>query len=175
MATIKKKAKMPTSRKMAGSGISPAKTGEAAARQCLRVLLRRPRLAVLATQGDGEPYASLVAVVAAADGTRLWFASRRGTRKFANLLAGCRVALLFDNRRNRADDFVRAVTAMAAGKVSELAGAARIKAVALLMQQHPALREFLADAQTALLEVQVERWRVIRNFEEAVDVATKNT
>ena len=150
---------------------SPAKTGEAAAWRCLRVLLRRPRLAVLATEGGGEPYASLVAVAVADDHARLWFASRRGTRKFANLLAGRRVALLFDNRRNRADDFTRAITAMAAGAVTELTGAARTKAAALLTQQHPALREFLVAAQTALLEVRVERWRVVRNFEEAVDLA----
>jgi len=56
-------------------------------RELLEGLFAGQRLAVLATQGEGQPYGSLVAFSAAPDLRRLVFATARSTRKYVNLRA----------------------------------------------------------------------------------------
>jgi len=51
----------------------------------LRKLLRSQLLAVLSTQNQGQPYASLVAFASSDDLKSLYFATSRSTRKYANL------------------------------------------------------------------------------------------
>jgi len=55
-------------------------------------------LAVLATEGDGQPHASLIAVTPTDDFVHLIFATYRSTRKYTNLINNGKVAILFENR-----------------------------------------------------------------------------
>jgi len=55
-------------------------------RVTIKQILDSQRLAVLATQGDGSPYGSLVAFAATENMKNLLFATTRTTRKYANLL-----------------------------------------------------------------------------------------
>jgi nitroimidazol reductase NimA-like FMN-containing flavoprotein (pyridoxamine 5'-phosphate oxidase superfamily) len=59
---------------------------------------RSQPLAVLATHNKGQPYGSLVAFAATHDLDYLIFSTTRSTRKFANLSADPRVAMVIDNR-----------------------------------------------------------------------------
>jgi heme iron utilization protein len=72
--------------------------------ETLRALFRTQRLAVLSTQGSGQPYASLVAFVASDDLQYLYFATARTTRKYHHLDVDPRVAMLMDNRSNLESD-----------------------------------------------------------------------
>ena len=67
-------------------------------RRAVQELLYSQRLAVLATHAGGQPYTSLVAVAPTPDLTLLLLATTRATRKFANIMADLRVALLIDSR-----------------------------------------------------------------------------
>ncbi len=86
----------------------------------LRKLLRSQPLAVLATQNQGQPYASLVAFASSDDLKSLYFATTRSTRKYANLSGDSRVAMLVDNRSNKASDFRWAMAATATGTAKEV-------------------------------------------------------
>ena len=64
----------------------------------IRKLVEGQPYAVLCTQGQGQPYGSLVAYAVTPDLAFAVFATPRATRKF-RLLSECdRVALLIDNR-----------------------------------------------------------------------------
>jgi heme iron utilization protein len=65
-------------------------------------------LAVLSTHQAGQPYSNLIAFAATPDLESIFFATTRATRKFANLMADPRVALLIDNRANQEADFAEA-------------------------------------------------------------------
>jgi hypothetical protein len=54
--------------------------------------------AVLATEGHGQPYASLIAVTPAEGFLQIIFATYRNTRKYANLNNNQKVAILFEDR-----------------------------------------------------------------------------
>ena len=86
----------------------------------LRELFRHQRLGVLSTHNHGQPYTSLVAFNSSEDLKCLYFATTRSTRKYANLSADPRVAMLIDNRSNSASDFKRAVAVTATGIAGEV-------------------------------------------------------
>ena len=133
-------------------------------RQELRRLLRE-RLAVLSTHDEGQPYASLVAFAATEDLTRIVFATSRPTRKYANLSADARVALLVDSRRNEESDFHRAEAVTVIGTVAELTGDERDRYLPLYLDKHPALADFVGAPTCALLCITVERYIRVKNFQ----------
>lgn len=136
----------------------------------LENLFAGQKLAVLATHGAGQPYGSLVAFAAGPDLRTLLFATARATRKYANLTADPRVALLIDNRSNDDADFHEAVAATVIGSVTELAGDERARELDAFLARHPHLREFAGTPTCALLRVQVETYIVVSRFQQVVEL-----
>ena len=106
-----------------------------------------------------------MAFAATEDLARIIFATSRPTRKYANLSANNRVALLVDSRRNEESDFHRAEAVTAIGTVAELTGAERERYLPLYLEKHPALADFVAAPSCALLCVTVERYVRVKNFQ----------
>ena len=137
--------------------------------ETVRRLLHEQHLAVLATQSGQQPYASLVAVVATPDLRALLFATPRATRKFANLQAEARAAMLIDSRRNRLDDFHDAAAATAVGRVVEVTPAERAACLAIYLERHPHLRDFVTAPSCALMRLDVEAYHVVDAFQHVVE------
>ena len=64
----------------------------------LREMNHLERFAVLASQEEGRPYASLVAYALSPDLRTVIFATPKNTRKYKNIVKVDHVALLIDNR-----------------------------------------------------------------------------
>jgi heme iron utilization protein len=131
----------------------------------LRELFTSQTLAVLSTDDKGHPYASLVAFAAGEDLQSLYFATRRDTRKFANLQTNRQVALLVDNRANSVDDFTRAVAVTALGSCTELNGTERADASQRYLEKHPHLEEFLSATSCALIQIRVRSFYLVSQFQ----------
>jgi len=142
-------------------------------RKDLKRLFASQRLAVLATQHGGEPYTSLVAFTARDDLKQLFFATTRATRKYANLTADSRVAMLIDNRSNEATDFRWAMAATAIGKADEIEGHEKEEALKLYLAKHPHLEEFVSSPSCALLRFSVDRYYVASRFQKVIEVRVK--
>ena len=136
----------------------------------LKKLLQSQPLAVLATQNRGQPYASLIAFASSDDLKFLYFATTRSTRKYANLSGDSRVAVLVDNRSNKASDFRWAMAATATGKAKEVNARKREKALELYLAKHPHLREFVHSPTCALCEIRVQTFFVVTRFQSVVEV-----
>ncbi len=142
----------------------------AEARRVLRKLLAEERLGVLSTHHDGAPYASLVAFVASEDLRRILFATPRATRKFANIEADPRVAMLIDNERNVPVDFEDAAAATAVGEAVEFIGDEREEAAERFGRVHPHLRDFVRSPSTAVLCIHVDTYYVVRRFQHVTEL-----
>jgi len=136
----------------------------------LKKLLQSQPLAVLATQNRGQPYASLIAFASSDDLKSLYFATTRSTRKYANLSRDSRVAVLVDNRSNKASDFRWAMAATATGKAKEVNARKRKKALELFLAKHPHLREFVHSPTCALCEIRVQTFFVVTRFQHVAEV-----
>ena len=66
----------------------------------IRELFINQKLAVLSTHNSGQPYASLIAFVGKEDLKEIFFVTPRTTRKFENLSADSRVAILINSSMN---------------------------------------------------------------------------
>ena len=133
-------------------------------------LLESQRLAVLSTQNHGQPYSNLIAIAATDDLRHLLFATTRATRKYANLMADSRVAVLVDNRQNEVSDFTVAAALTALGKAWELQGAERQQFLKVYLGKHPYLEEFVASSTCALLRVKVDKYIVVTRFQEVREI-----
>jgi len=136
----------------------------------LRDLLASQRLAVLATHDDdGQPYASLMAFAATDDLKQLLIPTARSTRKYANLVADPRVALLIDSRSNQSADIHRAVAVTVMGEAEEIEGTERDRLVNLYLSKHPHLEEFVRSPSCALIRVRVARYYLVSKFQEVME------
>ena len=141
--------------------------GEASLAERIRDLVEGEPYAVLATQGDQQPYGSLIALAASADLAQAAFCTSRATRKYS-LLARCdRVALIIDDRSKHGDDIRRVSAVTATGRATELApGRSRDHWQAELLARHPYLEEFLASPSCAIFLVDIVRYLHVVRFQE---------
>lgn len=138
--------------------------------QDLRTLLTSQPLAVLSTEGEGQPYASLVAYAVTEDLKAILFATTRATRKYRNLAGNPRVSLLIDNRSNTEEDFHGAMAATVLGAAREDPEGGASGLCSMFLARHPHLQEFLASPTCAFLRVDVGSYYLVRRFQEVLEI-----
>lgn len=151
----------------------PKADGSAAAhgvREALVELLASQGLGVLATHREGQPYCSLVGFAASPDLKGLVFATTRSTRKFENLTADSRVAMMIDSRTNRESDFHEAVAVTAVGDVKEVTKTPRSRYLRWYLARHPHLADFVLSPSCALLRIRVRKYVLVRRFQEVSEL-----
>lgn len=134
--------------------------------QMLQELFAAQRSAVLATTENGQPYLSLMAFATTIDLQYLLVATYRATRKYRNIEADPRVALLVDNRTNQPTDTEQAMAVTALGAAKEVGAAEKDRFLQIYLAKHPHLEKFVTSPKCALIEVEVERYFVVSNFQE---------
>jgi nitroimidazol reductase NimA-like FMN-containing flavoprotein (pyridoxamine 5'-phosphate oxidase superfamily) len=139
-------------------------------RQELKELLLSQNLAVLSTHQDGQPYASLVAFVAAEDLKHLFFVTPKTTRKFANLSVDCRVAMLINSSQNQAADFHQALSVTMVGSAEEISGDEKEKYLELYLARHPHLQDFAKSPTCALVRVTAQSYYLVKNFQNVMEL-----
>jgi nitroimidazol reductase NimA-like FMN-containing flavoprotein (pyridoxamine 5'-phosphate oxidase superfamily) len=133
----------------------------------IRRILESEPYAVLATQGDGQPYASLVAFAMAGDFRTAVFATPVATRKYRLLTSCDRVALLVDTRCRHPDDMMRIEAITATGRATEVERGARYADWSrVLTAKHPHLAAFVASPSVALFRVAIIRVFHVERFQE---------
>ncbi len=136
----------------------------------VRALLDSQIQAVLATQRQQQPYTSLMAFAVTPDLRHIVFATYRATQKYANLLDNPRASLLIDNRCNDSADYRNAVAISAQGMASEVDAARRAELLQLYLGKHPRLRDFVSAADCVLLQMNVESYYVVSEFQSVAEL-----
>jgi general stress protein 26 len=136
----------------------------------LRNLFETQKLAVVATQTGGQPYASLVAFVATDDLRHIFFITGRTTRKFSNLISDSRVALLVNSSVNQESDFHEAVSITVTGVADELKDPERQDILRLYLSKHPYLEDFAKSPSCALIRVAARSYYMVQNFQKVMEL-----
>jgi heme iron utilization protein len=146
------------------------KQAESQIRKLITKLLDDQRLAMLSTQRNGQPYASLVAIACTGDLRFLYFVTSRTTRKFNNLENDCRMALLISSSANRESDFHEAMAVTVVGSAEELYGLEKEAALNLYTAKHPYLEDFARSPTCALVKVQARSYILVKNFQQVTEL-----
>jgi general stress protein 26 len=133
-------------------------------------LFRSQNLAALSTHYDGQPYASLVAFYAADDLKHIYFATPKTTRKFSNLSADNRVAVMVNSSINQVSDFHRAISVTAVGKAEVVAESEKEPILNLFLAKHPHLEDFVRAPTCALVGVSVKTYYLVKNFQNVMEL-----
>jgi uncharacterized protein YhbP (UPF0306 family) len=134
-------------------------------------LIDSRQLAVLCTQKDGHPYASLVAVAATQKLDRIIFLTPKTTRKYDNLTACPNAAFLINNSENRAEDIYQATAVTATGTVIDVPDAEQQALTDIYLARHPHLASFAAADTTALVCVKISRYILVNRFQNVFELA----
>ena len=123
--------------------------------------------AVLCTQGDGQPYGSLVAFALSQDLHHAVFVTPVATHKY-RLLSECdHVALVIDNRPNNPDQLMEIEAVTATGRAQMIGRGDEFDQWAgLLVARHPYLETFVNASTCALFRIDVERYLHVGRFQE---------
>ncbi|MCF8161115.1 MAG: pyridoxamine 5'-phosphate oxidase family protein [Polaromonas sp.] len=129
-------------------------------------LLDTTGFAILATEGGGQPHASLIAVTPFQGWRQLLFATYRDTKKYSNLLKNRRVSVLVDgckaSRAGEQGGFV--VTAI--GQAQDIPADQQAAAMQAHLKRHPDLASFLQSTDCVLVAVSVDTYQVVRSIDD---------
>ncbi len=139
-------------------------------RQRLGELFRSQKLAALSTHHAGQPYASLVAFYASDDLKHIYFATPKTTRKYANLTADNRVAVMVNSSTNQASDFHQAISVTAVGKAKDVEGADKETILGHYLTKHPHLEDFVRSPTCALVRVAINSYYLVKNFQNVMEL-----
>jgi uncharacterized protein YhbP (UPF0306 family) len=146
---------------------SPGRRSVLSLKERIERLVTSQPYAVLCTQGEGQPYGSLVAFAFSPDLATAVFATPTATRKY-KLLSECeQVALLVDDRPDHVADMMQVEAITATGRARELGPGPRYDSCSrLLVDRHPYLKSFVSADSSALFEIQIARFLHVTRFQE---------
>ena len=136
----------------------------------LRELFHSQNLAALSTHCEGQPYASLVAFYSADDLKHIYFVTPKTTRKYANLTADNRVAVMVNSSINQASDFHEAISVTAVGRGEVVNDAEKGALLNLYLAKHPYLEDFARSPTCALVRISIKTYYLVKNFQNVMEI-----
>ncbi len=122
---------------------------------------------VLCTQGNNQPYGSLIAYAFTDDMKKFYFTTPVATRKFKLLIECSRVALLIDSRSQHVDDMMQVAAVTITGNATRIEnGDEYTYGINLLKNRHSYLRSIIKSDATALFRIDVVRYFHVTHFQE---------
>lgn len=136
----------------------------------LRELFAEQFFAVLATRSGDHIHTTLVAFAASEDLRTFFLCTPRATRKYANLKQHPTVSLMVHNSSNQASDTRQAIAVTISGVATEVPTEQLTAARAIYLSRQPHMAEFANSADTAMIEVAVNRYDLVCHFQEVRSV-----
>ncbi len=124
------------------------------------------RYAVLATEGDGQPHASLIAVTPMENFRKLIFATYRNTRKYQNLTHNGKVAVLVESIDNNRSGLKDSFVLTAFGQVEDIDNKEKNRIFEAHLERHPGLLSFLQSEDCSLVRIKVDTYQVVRGIDD---------
>ncbi len=130
----------------------------------IQQVLQATRFAVLATQEQGQPHASLMAFTPVGGIRHLVLATYRETLKYRSLCADGRAAILIDSRGAGMANGSQVLTAH--GLVAEVPEVEHAAAFQAHLARHPDFAAFLSSPSCALLRLEVTAYELVGGTED---------
>jgi len=136
----------------------------------IKELLDQQKLGVLATQGEKYPYNTLVAYAFSEELRYIFFATRKHTRKYNNIMKHHHVSILIDSRTNDVTDFKDAVALTVMGKMVNTTPSEYRD---LYLNRFPHLKDFIEDPNTTIMTLKIDKYIYVQQFQEVLELDIK--
>jgi nitroimidazol reductase NimA-like FMN-containing flavoprotein (pyridoxamine 5'-phosphate oxidase superfamily) len=134
-------------------------------KQYIEDALQASRLAVLATEKDNQPHASLIAITPVNGLSQLIFVTSRNTRKFENMALNGKVAVLIQGEDLYKSGQQRPIALTAFGTAQEILTSEHAEILDTHLSRHPDLGNFMQKRDFALILISVDTYQVVRDID----------
>jgi uncharacterized pyridoxamine 5'-phosphate oxidase family protein len=123
--------------------------------------LYNSKFAVLATDDNGQPHVSLIAITPLENYRQLIFATYRNTNKYRNFSHNSKVAVLIESERINNKALKETVVLTIIGYTEEIHKTKNGAAYNAHLNRHPELEDFLHSSDCALILIIAESYQVV--------------
>jgi len=132
------------------------------------------RLAVLATEGDSQPHASLIAITPFGSIRQLIFATYRNTLKYRNLAHNNKVAVLIEGGYVNMKGLQESVVLTIIGHAEEIIMEENEEAYQAHLKLHPEMESFMRSSDCALIMVIARSYQIVYGIDDIRWITAKD-
>ncbi len=135
-------------------------------KEFIHKVLQTSFFAVLATEGNGQPHASLIAITPIEGFKQLIFATYRDTLKYRNIANNNKVAVLIESKDDSLKEQQQSIVLTIIGHTEEISIAYNERVYRAHLKQHPEMKSFMLSSDCALFLVIAESYQVVYGIDE---------
>jgi len=135
-------------------------------REYIEDVLKLNKFAVLATEGDGQPHTSLIAITPFGSFRQLIFATYRNTLKYRNLSQNRKVAVLIESEDVNMKGLRKSIVLTIIGHTEEISRGENEAAYQAHLKRHPEMESFMLSSDCALILVIAQSYQVVYGIDD---------
>ncbi len=139
----------------------------------IKTLLDAQKLSVISTRGKIYPYSNLVAYAFTEDLKYIFFATKKHTHKYENILKYPYVSMIIDSRKNNTKDFEDAVALTVTGKFIKSQERLNKEIRKIYLKRFPNLKSFLDNSDTIIILLEIDKYIFVQKFQEVLELNMK--
>jgi uncharacterized pyridoxamine 5'-phosphate oxidase family protein len=124
-----------------------------AIKEYIDAVLNSSGFAVLATEGNGQPHTSLIAITPFGDSRQIVFATYRNTLKYRNLSQNNKVAVLVEGDHFDVKGLKKSIVLTIIGHTEEILVAENELPYQAHLKKHPEMGSFMHSSDCALIRI----------------------
>ncbi|MBN2763290.1 MAG: pyridoxamine 5'-phosphate oxidase family protein [Bacteroidales bacterium] len=134
--------------------------------EIIGTVLNATGFAVLATESNGQPHTSLIAITPVENFRQVIFATYRNTLKYRNLSGNNKVALLIEGDNFNSERLKESVVLTIAGHTEEIGPEENEELFRTHLKRHPELESFLLSSDCVLIRVIAHSYQVVQGIDD---------
>lgn len=128
--------------------------------------LQTCQFAVLATEGEGQPHTSLIAITPFDNFGQLIFATYRNTQKYRNLALNNKVAVLVESRDVNMKGLNKSIVLTIIGRTEEVSMPENEAAYQAHLERHPEMESFMLSSDCVLIRVIAKSYQIVYGIDD---------
>ena len=135
-------------------------------KEYIEAVLKTSGFAVLATDGNGQPHASLIAITPFGNFRQIIFATYRDTLKYRNLSNNNKVAVLIESGVINIKGLKQSVVLTIIGHTEEISVEENEAAYQAHLKRHPEMESFMLSSDCTLILVIAQSYQVVNGIDD---------
>ena len=128
--------------------------------------LNSVKLAVLATEHDGQPHTSLIAITPFENLRQIIFATYRNTLKYRNISHNNKVAVLIESEGGKRKVLQKSIFLTIIGHAEEISTDENEAAYQAHLKRHPEMESFMLSSDCALIRVIAQSYQIVKGVDD---------
>ncbi len=129
-------------------------------------IIKKSGFAVLATEGNGQPHVSLIAITPLGNCRQLLFATYRNSLKYRNIKLNNKVAVLIENGDITEKGLNERVVLTIIGYTEEISISQNEEVYHAHLKSHPGMESFMLSPDCTLIKVIAQSYQVVKGIDD---------